>query len=161
MFKKDDYLVYGKDVCIVRDILKNYFNKEDYYLLVPIKDQSLKIKTPINDKYSKIRKIISKEELENLIHTIPSVDVIESNDKFMEHEYKNLLATGNHLDLVKIIKTTYLRNKKRIDDNKKISEKDNNYFNLAKEYLYNEVAVVLGISYEEAKKYMIEKVSSL
>jgi len=76
----------------------------------------------------------------------------------MEYEYKNLLSSGSHEDLVKIIKTTYLRNKERIDNKKKISDKDNRYFQLAEKYLYNEFSIVLGLTIEDTKEYVIDKV---
>ena len=44
MYKDNDYLVYGKDVCKVFEITKE--NNISYYLLRPLKDQSLKIKVP-------------------------------------------------------------------------------------------------------------------
>ena len=75
----------------------------------------------------------------------------------MENEYKRLLDTRDLNDLVKIIKTTYLRNKERIDNKKKISEKDDNYFNKAEDYLYTELSVALNMKKSEVKKYIIEK----
>ena len=75
----------------------------------------------------------------------------------MENEYKRLLDTRALNDLVKIIKTTYLRNKERIDNKKKISEKDDNYFNKAEDYLYTELSVALNMKKSEVKKYIIEK----
>ena len=82
-------------------------------------------------------------------------------DKMLENEYKRLLHEGGYDGLIKIIKTTYLRNNDRINSKKKISEKDETYFNLAEKYLYNEFAVSLGISPEEAKEYVINKVNEL
>ena len=68
---------------------------------------------------------------------------------------------GGHENLIKIIKTTYLRNKERLDNNKKIGEKDQHYFEKAEEYLYNELAVVLNMSYDNTKDYVIKKVSEI
>ena len=53
---------------------------------------------------------------------------------------KNLsdLKKMRYEDLIKIIKTTYLRNKERIDNNKKIGGTDDEYFKQAEKYLYNE-----------------------
>ena len=76
----------------------------------------------------------------------------------IEYEYKKLINSGRHEDLIKIIKTTYLRNKKRLDSKKKISDKDQHYFLLAEKYLYNEFGTVLNLSYEDVKKYVIYKV---
>ena len=51
----------------------------------------------------------------------------------------------------------YLRNKERIINKKKISEKDDNYFNKAEDYLYTELGVVFNMSKENIKEYIIEK----
>ena len=37
-------------------------------------------------------------------------------------------------------------------------KKDTNYFNQAEKYLYNEFSVVLGMSYDDTKQYVIDKV---
>ena len=128
----------------------------DYYNLEPINDNSLKLDVPVNNKY--IRNIISREELDNIIDNIPNIDVIKCSDKYIENDYKSLMHSGRHEDLIKIIKTTYLRNKERIDNKKKVTDKDIMYFKKAEEYLYTEVSIVLGVSYEEAKMYVIDKV---
>ena len=101
---------------------------------------------------------MTKEEVDKIIDMIPYVEVINVNDKLIENEYKKLLQDGDHIGLIKIIKTTYLRNEDRINNKKKISEKDDNYFNLAERYLYSEFAVALGISFGDVKDYVVERV---
>ena len=83
---------------------------------------------------------------------------IESNEKFIESKYKRLLSTPTQDNLIRITKTTYLWNKKRLKNNKKVAEKDKSYFELAEEYLYNEFSVVLGYTFEETKAYVINEV---
>lgn len=161
MYKVNDYLVYGKDVCKVCEIEEKKFNDEDYYLLRPLKDSSLKIEVPVSNKANKIRSLITKEELEKIIKEIPDIPLIESDEKFIEAEYKSLLSNPSHKNLIRIIKTTYLRNKKRLDNNKKTTDKDTKYFELAEEYLYNEFSVVLGYDYEQTKNYIITQVNKL
>ena len=46
----------------------------------------------------------------------------------MENTYKELLQRGTYEDLITVIKTAYLRNENRKKNNKKISDKDNDYF---------------------------------
>lgn len=157
MFKIGEYVVYKHDVCKLIEIKKQYFNNEDYYILESTLDKSLKISVPVS-KNNFLRPIIVKEEVDQIIKKIPKIETIKSSDKLLEMEYKKLINTGTFEDLITIIKTTYLRNKKRVDDNKKISDKDNNYFLLAEKYLYNEFSIVLGKSIEETKDYIIDKV---
>ena len=115
MLKVDDYVVYKKDTCKVKEIKK-----------------------------------------------MPTIEPITSgNDKMIEFEYKNLLATNDKEDLIKIIKTTYLRNKERLDNNKKIGERDEIYFKKAEEYVYNEMSIVLNMSFYDVKNYVLNRVIEL
>ena len=107
-----------------------------------------------------IRDLISKEEVEKIIKEIPKIEVIQCDDKLLEAEYKTLLNSNVLENYVRIIKTTYLRNKEREANKKKISEKDNHYFELAEKYLYNEFSIVLNKTFEETKDYVIKRVSS-
>jgi len=161
MYKINSFIVYGKKVCKIVDIKKNDFNNEDYYLLIPIDDSSLKIKVPVSDKLKNTRELISKEDILKIINNIPNIETIQVDDRFLENEYKNLLSSGTHEDLIKIIKTTYLRNKDRLDNKKRIGDKDNHYFELAEKYLYNEFSVVLNLNFDDTKQYVIDVVSSL
>jgi len=159
MYKENNYIVYGKDVCKSEKIEEKKFNNEDYYLLRPVKDPTLKIQIPTTN--TKIRKLITIEELNNIINKIPEIETISIDERFLENEYKQLISNGTHEDLIKVIKTTYLRNQKRLENKKKISDKDNDYFNLAEKYLYTEFQIVLGYTFEETKNFIINKVSSL
>lgn len=159
MFKINDYVVYKKNVCQISEIKDKYFDDIDYYILKPVSDNTLTISVPINNET--IRDLISKKELENIIQNIPNIDIIKTDNKLIENEYKQLMNTGKHEDLIKIIKTTYLRNKERADNNKKIGDKDDNYFHLAEKYLYTEFMIVLGMSYDETKDYVSNKVNNI
>ena len=156
MFNIGDFVVYKKDVCKIVGIKEKYYKDVDYFSLKPVFDSTLKIDVPKNS--NALRSVLSKVEVENIINRIPDIDVIAINDKLLENEYKKLLHEDGYDGLIKIIKTTYLRNSERINNKKKISEKDETYFNLAEKYLYNEFAVSMGITPEEAKEYVINKV---
>lgn len=160
MFNVNDYLVYKRDVCQVKEIKE--INNEEYYVLMPVRDKSLCISVPTNNKMGYIRKIISKEEAEELINSILDVDVLDNiDDKYIDKTYKELINNGNLKDLIRIIKTTYLRNENRLKSNKKVSDKDKSYFDMAEEYLYTEMSIALGKSYEDTKNYVISSVDKL
>lgn len=159
MYKINDYIIYKREVCKINDILPKFFKDNDYYLLSPLSDETLTIKVPTSNK--EIRNLITKKDIDKIIDKIPNIEVVNSDTKSLEGIYKELLASGSHTDLIKIIKTTYLRNKERIDNNKKTTDKDNYYFNLAEKYLYQEFQIVLNLTYDEAKDYVINKVEKL
>ena len=148
------YIIYERDVCIIEEVMKKYIKGIDYFILRPLNDKTLKISVPVTSKM--LRNVISFDEANELINNMKNIDVLK-DEKQMENEYKRLLDTRDLNDLVKIIKTTYLRNKERIDNKKKISEKDDNYFNKAEDYLYTELSVALNMKKSEVKKYIIKK----
>lgn len=158
MFKKGSYVIYKRDVCKVMDIFKSKFNNQEYYYLVPISDPSLKINVPTDNKNGYIKNLLTKEEFEKLINKIPNIEPVEADAHSLENIYKTLFHSGNHEDLIKIIKTTYLRNQKRKEAKRSIGQKDDEYFKRAEKYLYNEISVVLGKTFDETKEYVITKV---
>lgn len=157
MFNKNDYIMYKKDVCKIKEIKHNKMNGNDYYILTPIDDESLIIDVPIDNRMGYLRNIISEKEAKNIINSIKDIEPLKNiSDKYIENTYKELIHNGNHNDFIKIIKTSYLRNQARINDKKKISEKDLKYFDLAEKYLYNELAIALNKTVEETKQYIID-----
>ena len=148
-----DYIVYRKETCKI-------IGKEDgYYKLVPVNDTSIKYKVPVNSNL--LKKVITKEEIDRLLLEIPEINTIDLGEKQIEQEYKELMKSGTHEDLVKIIKTSYLRNQIRILNNKRISEIDDEYFKRAEKYLYEEIGIVLNLSFEDTKKYIINKLKKV
>lgn len=158
MYQIGDYIVYRKDVVKIVNIRDNPLNGQKYYVLVPLDDDSLKIETPVDNHLGIIRNIITQEEVDKLLQKIPQIPIIKDN-KLIENDYKELLKEGSFESLVKIIKTTYLRNREREENKKKKGDKDNYYFKLAEKYLYNEIAVSLGKNFDETKDYIIRAVA--
>ena len=159
MYKIGDLVVYKRDVCRVLEYKEKYFKDKDYYSLNPIYDNSLKIDVPIDSTL--LRDVMSKEKAEDIINSIPSIDIIDVNDKMMENEYKRLINEGGYEGLVSVIKTTYLRNNDRLNSKRKISEKDENYFNTAERILYGELAVALDMDIDSIKDYVIKRVDEI
>lgn len=157
MFKVNDYVVYMHETCKVVEI-KN-IRGNDYYVLVPINDNTLKISIPINNQ--NIKNVITKEEINNLISNISNIKELDLNDKNIENIYKELLNEEGYEGLIKIIKTTYLRNQNRINNKKKVSDKDDYYLNLAEKYLYSEMSITLNMSNEEVKEYLIKELEKI
>ena len=157
MYKVGDYVIYNHDVCKV--IGFNSFRNRDYYVLNSTIDSSLKINVSIDS--CNIRRLISRLDVEKLIKRIPSISVIDIVSKNIDNLYKSLINDGSYDSLISIIKTSYLINKKRIDSNKKVRDKDLYYFELAESYLYNEFSIVLDMSIDEVREYVVSEVSKL
>lgn len=159
MYKIGDYIVYRNDVCKIKNIKNNKINGITYYIMTPIDDESLIIDTPIDNKMGYIRNLISLEKANKLTDSIPNIKPIEDfSEKNLEYIYKDFLYKGSHIELIKIIKTSYIRNNERTKNRKRISDKDDKYFRLAEKYLYNELSIVFNMSFEETKNYIYKRV---
>ena len=159
MFKVGSYVVYKKNVCLVNEIKKRKKGNYEYYSLAPLSDQSLTIEIKDEKKSIFIKEYIDKKEMKKLIKMIPKIEVITANGHSIEAEYKSLLNSMKHEDLIKIIKTVYKRNEERLEAGKKLSEKDNTYFQKAEQLLCNEFSIVLGNKFEDVQKQLLEKLS--
>lgn len=126
---------------------------------MPIDDESLTIKVPVDNRMGYLRKVITKKQAEDIISTIKDVPPLgDINEKNIESIYKDLIYNGNQTDLIKIIKTSYLRNENRKNAKRKVSEKDTKYFELAEKYLYNELSIALNKTFTETKEYIIRSI---
>ncbi len=159
MFQINDSVVYQNEVCLIKERKEKFFNGKDYYVLSPYSDSSLTINLPIEQADMVLKPVLTKKEALDLIKEMPSIKPIISDDKMIENEYKLLLKSENKTDLVRIIKTTYLRNYERIKNGKKIGEKDETYFKKAEKLLYGELAISLGMSFDDTKQYIIDSLN--
>ena len=156
MYKVGDVVIYKRDVCKIQNI------KEDgsgtrYYIMNPIDDLSLTIKIPVDGTFS-LRYAITKEEAQDLISKIPSIETIEVADRDIEYEYKKLLDDNSLESLIKIIKTTYLRNQMRIQQKKRVGEKDDYYLKRSEKDYIMSYPLAYNFLFEETKQYVVDSV---
>ena len=89
MYKVGDVIIYKRNVCRINEIKRNLFFDKDYYVMNPIDDLSLTIEIPVDS--SCIRDVITKDAAKRLISKIPSIEIIQADDKVIEFEYRKLL----------------------------------------------------------------------
>lgn len=161
MLKVGQTVMYRRSVCKVQELIEKFREDQDYFKLAAWYDPSLVIHVPRVSIPDTCRPLLTQHEAEQLIDAIPTIDHIESEDKILESVYKELLNSDDHEDLVKIIKTTYMRSEDKVKKGLKRSEKDKEYFRKAEEVLYNELAVVLDKSIAETRDYVVQRMSAV
>lgn len=106
-----------------------------------------------------MRPVLTMQEADELIGRIKEIDLLwVKNEKDREQIYKDTLRTCDCEELVKIIKTLYLRKKTRLEAGKKVTSSDAKYLHLAEESLYGELSVVMGIPKDEMETFIYNKV---
>lgn len=164
MFEIGEYIVYGNTgVCKVAEKTKMAAPgaKTDklYYTLEPVYDKGCRLFTPVDNQKVKMRPVLTQQEADDLIGRIKEIDILWVKDeKNREQIYKDAIRTCNCEELVKIIKTLYLRKEKRLAAGKKVTSSDARYLHLAEESLYGELSVVMGIPKDEMEAFIYNRV---
>lgn len=167
MFEVGDFIVYGNNgVCKIKEIgaLDSPGISKDriYYTLESCYTAGNKIFTPADNKKVIKRPVISREEAMNIIDDIDNIDVLWIPDeKKRELNYKESVKKCDCRELVKIIKTIYLRKQIRLAEGKKVMACDEKYFRIAEDNLFGELAVSLEMTKEEVKEFVIARVEKL
>lgn len=159
MYQKGEYVVVGnKGVCVIDNIttldMSGVDKEREYYILKPVYVPGSTVYVPI-DSAESMRRVLTKEEVNNLIREIPQIPLIDiENDKLLEQEYKGCMKANSCEEWVRIIKTIYLRKQKRLELGRKVTAVDTKYYRIAEDNLYGELAVVLNISKTEVESYI-------
>ncbi|HYH03448.1 MAG TPA: CarD family transcriptional regulator [Bacillota bacterium] len=166
-FKINDVVIYGSSgVCLVKDIcaldIDNVDNTKQYYVLEPLYSEGSIIYSPVDNGRTVMRKILTKAEAQELITRIPSIETFWVDDRKMREERcKQALSTYNCYEIVRIIKTLYLRKEALVQQKKPASQIDERYLRTAEDLLYGELAIPLEIPKEQVQGYIMEQVEKM
>lgn len=156
MFKKGEYMIYSfHGVCFVDDIEEKIIDKikQTYYILQPFNQPNSTIMTPIDNTKVKMRSIMTPEESEKILQGFANQDVPRiADNKPRDQHYIKLAKEGEPQDMVDIINALVIEEQERIADKKKLSATDMKHLEKAKQLLYPELAVSLGVEVEDIDK---------
>ena len=162
MYNVGDMVMYGAfGICKVTAVEKRDFTGEEqeYYILKHINSEKNIFYVPTNNDaaLSKMHPICSKAEVDELISHMNSEGLIWiDNDIKRKEEYSRIIKDANKHEIIRLIKTLYLRRKELAESGKKLRSTDENYLNLAENMLFEEFAYALDIDKSEVVEY-IEK----
>lgn len=164
MFKVNDTIMYGtQGICKITDITVKDFmgTKKEYYVLKPIGDAAATLFAPVNNEKieAKMRRILSEEEIYELIETMPCVEANWiSNENERKEQYKKIIASGDRAELIKMIKALYFHKKEREANGKHLYLSDERFFKEAERILYDEFQYVLKIRKDELMDFIFERI---
>lgn len=165
MFQIGDIVIYGHHgVCEIIGIgnLKMPMADQEklYYTLRPVYRTGSSVYAAVDNHKIVMRLVISKEEANKLIERIPQIETVWIvNEKAREVQFKEALQTCDPEEMVKMIKTLYLRKQQRLEKGKKVTVVDEKYFRQAEDKLYEELAYALDMNKNEIGSYITEKMS--
>lgn len=151
MFQVNDVIIYGaQGVCIIAGTEEKTVNgkKKTYFVLKPVSDKGSTIFAPTDNELvlKKMRRLLTKEEIHKLIDSMPEENAVwVANENERKERYKAVLAKGDHVELIKMIKAIYAHKKERESDGKRLHMSDERFFKDAEQILYNEFQYVLDM----------------
>ena len=152
MFEIDDVIIYGaQGVCKIADIEEKAVAgvKKKYFILKPINDKGATIFAPTDYEHvlRKMRRLLSENESNALIDSMPDEDTIWiANDNARKELFKSIILKGDHLELIRMIKTIYAYKKERESQGKRLHMSDEHFLKDGEQILYNEFQYVLKLS---------------
>ena len=153
MFSVNDKIHYGSSgVCVIQEIATMRFGRtrERYYVLKPVYQKSSVI--------YKMRPLLSQDEVDALIASIPTVETAWIDDpQARKASFDELLRSHSCAGLLVIIKTLSAQKELRQARGKSLHVSDDTYLREAQRLLYDEFADALGILPSQVKDYIQDK----
>lgn len=164
MYKVNEIVLYGNEgVCKIQEMMTRLVGGKsvEYYVLKPVytKGSTIYVPSDSEELMKKMKKILSVEEIMELIHTMPDAkSVWVDNDNLRKEKYREILKNGDRKELIRLIRTLFLHQEKLKDQGKKFHAADDKFFKDAEKVLYDEFAYVLNIRQDEVIPFICEEI---
>lgn len=161
MFNIGDTVLYAKEgVCCISNIEQRKFANETrrYYVLKSLDRINSTVYVPTDNErlVSAMRRVLSKQEIDDLIERIHSSSAEWlSDDMLRKEEYHRIISNADCLALGINLRILHLKREELRAGGKKLRRFDEEFFIQAQNLLFNEFAHVLKISKEEVLPYIL------
>ena len=152
MFHVGDTIIYGvQGVCKIVSIEEKTMGGQakTYFVLKPVEDRGSTIYAPTDNEQvlKKMRRLLTGAQINELIDSMETENALWiENENARKERYREIIAGGDHLELIKMIKALYVHKKEREAEGKRLHMSDERFFKDAEQVLYNEFRYVLNLS---------------
>ena len=162
-FMVEDFVVYGSaGVCRLTGIVSKCFdgkNNNDYLALEPISSASSTYYIPIDTASSRLRKLLSKSEVNGLIDSMKTDNTEWCNDNKERKEFFSSTLRSHDLGKILImLKILHLQKEEKAKDGKRLVTSDELAMSEGENLVYSEFSLVLGIKYDDVEEFICNKI---
>lgn len=152
-------------ICSVTDITVRKFGDSQirYYVLKPVNQESATIFVPVENKKltDRMQRLLSAQEILEVIGGMNGEDRMWIDEDIKRRDtYNEILRTGDRVEMARIIKTLFLRQRELAQKRKKLHIADEKILKEAERVLYEEFAYVLGIKQEEVLPFILKQLGA-
>ena len=163
MFQPGDRVIYGMHgVCDIRDMETKRVDKKDvtYLVLEPLGQPGSRYMVPTHNAAAmeKLKKMLTREEIEALMQS-DSIrrDCWIQDESHRKQTYRELISSGDRERLMSMVHTLYQHKEKQAACGRKVHLCDDNFLRDAEKLLAGEAAFVMGLSQDEARQFVRQK----
>ena len=160
MFSLGDIVMYGTSgACkITAEETKDYFGKkEECFVLEAVFGNRMKIYVPKQNELlmSKMREPLSKKEVEKILKNPPDAyEIYPPLDVERKQMYAEILASGDQVKILSVIKTIQNKKAEQIENKKKLHQCDEYILREARKLICDEFSLALGIERGKIEEYI-------
>ncbi len=169
MFQPGELLVYGSTgVCQVLSIdqRQDYVNgtKQSrlYYQLKPLYQGGV-IYTPVDNDKVVMRPVISREDAETLIDSIPTLCPAvcpAATTQALTQHYQTSLRRHSCRSLMELTMSIHQKRRRAEAQNRRLGMVDERFMKQAEQLLFGELAAALDIPYDEVQPYIANRMQA-
>ena len=166
MFAINDVISYSvHGVCRISEIAEKNFTgtPKTYYVLRPVGDEAGTLYVPVDSEelVPKMHRVLSSQEIQEMIRSMPEKEALWiENDNERKDVYKEIIAKGDRMELIRLIKAIYLHQKEQKAKGKKLYEMDARFMKTAEKMLYEEFAHTLHIAPDQVLPFILKQLDS-
>ena len=165
MYQTGDKVVYGSHgICCVVGQETRVIDKRNviYLVLEPMGQGAARFYVPTHNQAAmgKLRRLLTRKELEDLLNSEKiRVDGWIRDENQRKQTYRELISSGDLAKLMQMVHTLYRHKNAQAAAGRKVHLCDENFLRDAEKLLASEAAIVLGMEYDQARKYLKENLN--
>lgn len=131
--------------------------KVEYYVLEPVDQPGARFYVPTQNQaaLAKLRKLLSKEELQDLLHSEQvRQDVWIQDENQRKQRYRELINSSDRATLLCMIRCLYRHKNEQLSAGRKFHLCDENFLRDAQKLLNSEFSMILNIPAESVGDYV-------
>lgn len=148
-------------VCTVTEIKKMSIGKnppKDFYVLKPkYENYGTKIYIPVDGKI-KLREPLNSEKIKEMLQDAAKAPLVwNNNDMLRKSEFTEILHSGNHFEIIRLIYTLHEMKKEKELSGKKLHLADERIMKEAERLIHGELAYSMNINPENVAEYIMNE----
>lgn len=165
MYKIGEVLMHpGSGVCKINGITEKEITRNDkrnYYVLNPVYgNEKTTIFLPVDNNKINIRRLLSKEEIFDIIESVSTNEIswIDDDSKRQE-EFSQIIREGDHKKIIELIIELHKHQKYCAQNGKKFRISDNKLLTDAEKMIHQEFAYLMDLQPDEVAQWIIDKLN--